>query len=104
MTYDVELKKPIDTQAFIGSSNLVSGLYDYGSWDLYIRFYNKRIYVYMNVPPNVWDKLKSANSHGSYHYHNIRMAYYYEELTLSDWPQTGRSAPHNDTTVKRFLS
>lgn len=104
MTYDVQLKKPIETMAFIGSSNLVSGLYDYGSQDLYIRFYNKRIYVYYFVPQDVWESLKNAESHGSYHYHNIRMAYAYDELTLSEWPQHGRAAPHNDTTVKQFLS
>lgn len=89
------VKGPIDAMQF-DSSNLRSGLYDYGTLDLYIRFYGEdadRIYVYRFVPSETWEELKAADSHGSYHYHNIRMAFAYEELTRSDWPQQGRSAP-----------
>lgn len=89
------------------SSNLHSGLYDRPHQDLYIRFRQSggsgRIYVYNFVPEEEWEGLKSASSHGSYHYHNIRMNYRYEELTLSDWPAHGRAAPSNNATVKRFL-
>ena len=102
---DVELSKDeamLDMMTFT-SSNLHSGLYDRGTMDLYIRFHGDRIYIYRMVPPNVWEELKSASSHGSYHYHNIRMSFPYEELTASDWPQTGRAAPANNATVRRFL-
>lgn len=93
------LKGPIDTMQF-DSSNLVAGLYDYGTLDLYIRFHGEpdRIYIYRFVPDEEWEALKSASSHGSYHYHNIRMAYPYEEISKTDWPAQGRSAPET-----RFL-
>lgn len=87
------------------SSNLHSGLYDVLSQNLYIRFHNKpvdSIYVYLGVPHSVWKGLKTASSHGSYHYHNIRMAYPYERLTLSDWPQQGRGV--DSAVVRRFLT
>ena len=89
------VKAPIDAMQF-DSSNLRSGLYDYGTLDLYIRFHGEpadRIYVYQFVPSEVWEALKAAESHGSYHYHYIRMAYAYEEISRTDWPQQGRSAP-----------
>ena len=93
------VKAPIDMMQF-DSSNLKAGLYDYGTLDLYIRFYGEpdRIYIYRFVPDEEWEGLKSASSHGSYHYHNIRMAYPYEEISKTDWPAQGRSAPET-----RFL-
>ena len=93
----------LDMQSF-NSSNLHSGLYDRRTLDLYIRFIGDRIYIYQFVPDTVWDALKSAESHGSYHYHNIRMNYAYEELTASEWPQQGRAAPSNNAVTRRFLS
>lgn len=93
----------LDMQQFT-SSNIHSGLYDRAHLDLYIRFHGDRIYIYWHVPEDEWDGLKDAASHGSYHYHNIRMSYRYEELTASDWPAHGRAAPANNTTVRRFLS
>ena len=88
------VKGPVDAMQF-DSSNIRSGLYDYATLDLYIRFHGEpadRIYAYQFVPSETWEELKQASSTGSYHYHNIRMAYAYEELTASDWPQQGRSA------------
>jgi len=106
VTPDVEIRGPTDMMTF-DSSNLVAGLYDRGTLDLYIRFHGSpidRIYVYRMVPAKVWEGLKSASSHGSYHHEHIKWDYPYEELTASDWPQQGRSAPQNDTTVRRFLN
>jgi len=105
---DVSLKQgQIDTMQF-DSSNLRSGLYDHSSHDLYIRFRRDEgpdsIYIYRFVPPTTWEELKEATSHGSYHYHNIRMDYPYEQISASDWPQTGRSAPSENDAVERFLS
>jgi len=102
ITDEIGKEQMLDMRTF-DSSNLHSGLYDRSSQDLYIRFHGDRIYIYRMVPPNVWEELKSASSHGSYHYHNIRMSFPYEELTASDWPQTGRAAPANNATVRRFL-
>lgn len=99
-------KQMIDMMTFV-SSNLRSGLYDRSTQDLYIRFIGEptdRIYIYKFVPPNVWDELKSADSHGSYHYHNIRLEFPYSELTRSQWPASGRAAPQNNRTVRRFLT
>lgn len=95
-------KAPIETQRF-NSSNLHSGLYDFGTQDLYIRFHGNRIYIYQFVPRDVWTKLKQAESHGRYHYYNIRYQFPYEQITASDWPQQGRAAPQNNATVQKFL-
>ncbi|MEA5387113.1 KTSC domain-containing protein [Haloarculaceae archaeon H-GB11] len=82
------------------SSNLVSGLYDRQTRDLYIRFHGDpvdRIYVYLDVPEDTWQGLKNADSHGSYHHEHIKWDFVYEELTdTSGWPQIGASAPTDD--------
>lgn len=79
------------------SSNLVAGLYDRETRDLYIRFHGDpvdRIYVYLDVPEETWQGLKDAGSHGSYHHENIKWDYVYEELTdTTGWPQIGAAAP-----------
>ena len=104
---DVSLKRDqVDSMQF-QSSNLRSGLYDASSNDLYIRFRRDEgmdsIYIYRFVPPQTWDELKAASSHGTYHYHNIRMAYPYEQISSSDWPQQGRAAPTESKAVREFL-
>ncbi|EMA19020.1 phage portal protein [Haloarcula argentinensis] len=75
------------------SSNLVAGLYDRQTRDLYIRFHGDpvdRIYVYLDVPEETWQGLKEASSHGSFHHENVKWDYVYEELTdTSGWPQIG---------------
>jgi len=102
----VELDDPLspdevrtDMMAF-ESSNLVSGLYDRQTRDLYIRFQGDpvdRIYVYLDVPEDTWQGLKNASSHGSYHHEHIKWDYVYEELTsTTGWPQIGASAPTDD--------
>jgi PBSX family phage portal protein len=99
----VELDDPLspdevrtDMMSF-DSSNLVSGLYDRQTRDLYIRFHGNptdRIYVYLDVPEETWQGLKNASSHGSYHHENIKWDYVYEELTnTTGWPQIGAAAP-----------
>lgn len=103
--FDVVFKGEIDSTQF-DSSNLQSGLYDYGTQDLYIRFHgdpSDRIYIYQFVPPETWDGLKTASSHGSYHHENIKWTFPYEEITASEWPQQGRAAPIGDKVVQAFL-
>jgi PBSX family phage portal protein len=82
------------------SSNLVAGLYDRQTRDLYIRFHGDpvdRIYVYLDVPEETWEGLKDAPSHGSYHHENIKWDFVYEELTnTTGWPQIGAAAPTDD--------
>ncbi|GAA1280041.1 hypothetical protein GCM10009725_30290 [Aeromicrobium tamlense] len=102
---DVVVKAPLDMQQF-DSSNLVSGLYDFETKDLYIRFHGDpqdRIYVYLDVPASTWDGLVNASSHGSYHHENIKWDFVYEELSASDWPQVGAAAPTNNGDIKAFL-
>ncbi|MFD1512453.1 KTSC domain-containing protein [Halomarina rubra] len=100
MTATPTLKGPLDMMQF-DSSNLRSGLYDSGVMDLYIRFHGDptdRIYLYQFVPQQIWEGLKSASSHGSYHAEHIKWRFPYEQLSSSDWPQQGRS-----TTEAAFL-
>lgn len=92
----------LDMYSF-NSSNIHSALYDRSVRDLYVRFHGDRIYVYWNVPDTVWEGWKKAPSAGSYHHENIKWAFKYEELTASEWPATGRAAPANNQTVRRFL-
>ncbi|NHN40547.1 phage portal protein [Halorubellus sp. JP-L1] len=103
---DVTLKGQVETMQF-DSSNLRAGLYDRSSNDLYIKFRRDEgmdpIYIYRFVTPSTWEELKDATSHGSYHYHNIRMAYPYERIGMGEWPQTGRAAPSENATVRRFI-
>jgi len=83
------------------SSNLDQGLYDPDERELYIRFKREdgsdSLYVYLDVPPEEWEGLANASSHGEYHFENIRLEYSYEEITdhherLPDGP----AAPSGD--------
>ncbi|MFA1612046.1 phage portal protein [Halobellus rubicundus] len=77
-------KQGVESMEF-DSSNLDQGLYDPEEEELYIRFEREdgpdSLYVYLDVPPEVWEGLVNASSHGSYHYDNIRLDYAYEEIT-----------------------
>jgi len=104
---DISLKEQqVETMQF-DSSNLRSGLYDRSTNDLYIRFRRDEgpdsIYIYRFVPPQTWEELTEATSHGSYHYHNIRMAYPYEQISSGEWPQQGAAAPTKNSAVAAFL-
>jgi len=104
---EVSLKEQqVETMQF-DSSNLRSGLYDRSTNDLYIRFRRDEgpdsIYIYRFVPPQTWEELTDATSHGSYHYYNIRMDYPYERISSGEWPQQGRAAPTENAHVRRFL-
>ncbi|OYR57717.1 phage portal protein [Halorubrum halodurans] len=83
LNIDVE-KDPIEQTTF-NSSNLDEGLYDFGAGELYLSFQRpdgqNSLYVYVDVPPSVWNELVNAGSAGSYHYDNIRLEYPYLEIT-----------------------
>ncbi len=96
------IKAPLEMEQFV-SSNLKAGLYDFGVQDLYIRFHGDRIYIYQFVPAKVWNELVNASSHGSYHYHSIRMTFPYEELTTSDFPQQGRAYGEHSDKFEKLL-
>lgn len=81
---NLRTKDPIEQVQF-DSSNLAEGLFDFGEQELYLSFQRSdgqnSLYVYVDVPTSEWQSLVTAGSHGSYHYHNIRLEYPYEEVT-----------------------
>ncbi|MDQ2053243.1 phage portal protein [Halobellus sp. H-GB7] len=81
---DVTLKESVETVSF-DSTNLESAAYDADNDELYVRFKRDEgtdsLYVYLDVPQQIWEGLKDASSHGSYHYSNIRTEFPYEEIT-----------------------
>ena len=80
----LETKDAIEQTQF-DSSNLAEGLYDIEAQELYLSFQRpdgqNSLYVYVDVPQNIWAALNSASSHGSYHYSYIRMEFPYMEVT-----------------------
>lgn len=57
------------------SSNLRSAAYDPDTKDLTIVFVNGGVWVYANVPDEVYQGLIQASSHGGYFHANIRTSY-----------------------------
>jgi phage portal protein BeeE len=82
---DIDVEKDPIEQTTFNSSNLDEGLYDFGAGELYLSFQRpdgqNSLYVYVDVPPSVWNDLVTAGSAGSYHYDNIRLEYPYLEVT-----------------------
>jgi len=64
----------------VESSNLASIGYDKENEILEIEFNHGGVYQYFGVPEEEYEALISADSHGSYFYHNIRDIYRYEKL------------------------
>ena len=82
---DIDVDKDPIEQTTFSSSNLDEGLYDFGERELYLSFQRpdgqNSLYVYVDVPAQVWNELVNAGSAGSYHYSEIRMEYGYLEIT-----------------------
>lgn len=100
-------RAPLDTMpaGSFQSSNVHSGLYDFGERELFLRF--KRdgpdaIYLYQNVPAQIWSGLVEADSKGSYVNQYIAFTYTYTELTSSSLPNNGQSM--SSDLVRRFLT
>lgn len=69
-------------KTYFDSSNLRAGLYNELEERLYLQFNSgERIYKYDNVPRSLWEKLKEAESAGSFFNSTIRGKFSYEELT-----------------------
>ena len=62
------------------SSNLDWARYDTETQILTIGFDSGAVYEYYDVPEFMVERLFSAGSHGSYHYHNIRCNYTYDRV------------------------
>ena len=79
-----EEKKPKRTKDLkkfpVDSSNLDWIAYDKDKEDLYIQFRSGGLYVYHDVPYNIFDGLLTAGSKGRYHNMKIKWKYKYEKL------------------------
>ena len=64
----------------VASSNLKSVGYDEGTRVLEIEFYDRRVYQYFGVPPEVHRALMDAGSHGRYLAAEIKGRYRYERV------------------------
>jgi len=51
---------------YVDSSNIESIGYDNENQDLHVHFVNGGIYVYHQVPHNIFDEIMNADSKGSY--------------------------------------
>ena len=60
------------------SGVLASAGYDEDARTLEIEFTSGSVYRYYEVPPDVYDGLRAAESHGEYFSHHIRDEYPYE--------------------------
>lgn len=65
---------------YVDSSNLLHVEYFEDKELLFVSFVNGSTYSYDNVPKHVVDELMSADSKGSYFYHNIRTSYNYTKI------------------------
>lgn len=64
----------------VESSNLVSVGYDKKLKKLEVEFISGAVYAYSNVPPNVYEELMAASSHGSYFSSHIRNSFSFRKV------------------------
>jgi len=88
-------RAPLDTMpaGSFTSSNVHSGLYDFGERELFMRYLRDgepdAIYVYQNVPAQVWSALVEASSKGSFINENVAYQYTYSKAGTGDFPDRG---------------
>jgi len=85
------------------SSNVHSGLYDFGDRSLFMRYLRPGsdvIYKYWDVPAREWQGLKNASSKGSYINANVAYEYRYALYGRDDFPDE-RSI--RDDRLRRFV-
>jgi hypothetical protein len=87
------------------SSNVHSGLYDFGERELYMRYLRQNgadaIYRYDDVPAREWQGLVEAASKGGYVNANIAYNYNYVQINRGGMPNE-RDA-YRDQRVRRFV-
>ena len=98
-------RAPLDTMpaGSFTSSNVHSGLYDFGERQLFMRYLRDgpdAIYQYWEVPAQVWSGLVEAQSKGSFVNANIAFDYRYALFGRGDFPDRGEIG--NDL-VRRFV-
>ena len=88
------------------SSNVHSGLYDFGERELFMRYLRAQqadaIYRYDNVPASEWQGLREAASKGSYINANVAFEYNYVRINRGDIDREPGEA--EDQRVWRFVS
>jgi len=88
-------RAPLDTMpaGSFTSSNVHSGLYDFGERELFMRYLRDgepdAIYVYQNVPAQVWSALVEADSKGSFINESVAFEYSYSKAGTGDFPDRG---------------
>ena len=60
---------------YVDSSNIQSIGYDTAAMELHIQFLKTGLYVYREVPKEVFDELLNSDSKGSYFNRNIKNVY-----------------------------
>ena len=70
----------VERTPVVGSSNLASVGYSQSSRTLEVEFHGGRVYLYFEVPANVYEDLMRASSKGSYHAEHIKYAFRYHEV------------------------
>lgn len=99
-------RDPIDEMpaATFQSSNVHSGIYDFGTRELtmrYLREATDAVYQYVDVPARVWTGLVEAASKGSYINENVAYEFRYAKVGRDELVDPARSLPQS--RVKRFL-
>ena len=61
------------------SSNLQRFMYNEESQTLTVEFKNGGVYEYYDVPVNIYEGLKNADSKGNYLYHHIKGSFMYSK-------------------------
>ena len=64
----------------VDSSAIYKIGYNFSQKILHIEFTNRKIYVYYDVPQNVYKEFKKAPSKGRYFNSNIKGYYYYKRI------------------------
>ena len=64
----------------IDSTSLKSVGYDTSARTLEVEFHHGAVYVYLDVPQDVFEELKAAESKGRFFNSNIRSVYTHEKL------------------------
>ena len=103
----VEIRGPIDTMptSSFSSSNVHSGLYDYGEMELFMRYLRDgtdAIYRYKMVPAETWEGLQGADSKGSYINRAVAYTYAYTKLSAGNFPDRGHGL--DDDRARRFVT
>lgn len=64
----------------VKSSNIDSIGYNKEEQQLFIKFNNGSLYMYNDVPEDVWEDLQNSESKGKFVYYELRNMYDYEKL------------------------